>query len=77
MPTARQEAIRSIASSTIKLDYVDYKSEHITEAYGKNVFSEEVAQARLPKPIFKVAAEGRSRRASRWIPASPMPSPRP
>ncbi len=49
----RQEAIRSIATTRHKLNYVDFKSTHIKESFGINVFNEDVAQARLPKPVFK------------------------
>jgi len=52
--TARQEAIKSIGSTKHKLDYVDFKTTHIKNLFGVNVFSEEVAMARLPKPIFKL-----------------------
>jgi glutamine synthetase len=51
--TARQEAIKSIGSTKHKLDYVDFKTTHIKNLFAVNVFSEEVAMARLPKPIFK------------------------
>jgi glutamine synthetase len=49
----RGAAIRSIANAKHKLDYIDFKTVHVKDLFGKNVFSEEVAQARLPKPIFK------------------------
>jgi glutamine synthetase type III len=40
------------------------------------VFSEEVAMARLPKPIFK-ALQKTIRKGCRWTPPSPMPLPPP
>ena len=50
---ARHEVLKTIATTKHKLDYVDFKSTHIKNSFGANVFSEEVAQARLPKPVFK------------------------
>ncbi|HSV16569.1 MAG TPA: glutamine synthetase III, partial [Tepidisphaeraceae bacterium] len=49
----RHEAIKTISTTRHKLDNVDFKTKHIKEQFGANVFSEEVAAARLPKPIFK------------------------
>ena len=51
--TARQEAVRAIATTKYKLDNIDFKTSHIKNFFAVNVFSEEAAQARLPKPIFK------------------------
>lgn len=51
---ARQDAVRSIATTTHKLNYVDFKTTHIKESFGENVFSEEVMAARLPKNVFKI-----------------------
>jgi glutamine synthetase len=51
--SARFAAVQAIASAKHKLDYIDFKTVHIKELFGKNVFSEDVAKARLPKPIFK------------------------
>jgi glutamine synthetase len=51
--SARSEAVRSIAHTRHKLDHVDFKTTHIKNLFAINVFSEEVAQARLPKPVFK------------------------
>jgi glutamine synthetase len=50
---ARQEAVRLIGTTKHKLDYVDFKTTHIKNQFAANVFSEETAQARLPKLIFK------------------------
>ena len=44
--SARNEAVRSIATARHKLDYVDFKTTHIKNAFAINVFSEEVAVAR-------------------------------
>jgi len=53
MSTARQEAIKSIATTKHKLNRVDFKTTHIKDLFGINVFNEETQRARLPKPIFK------------------------
>jgi glutamine synthetase len=49
----RGAAIQAIANASHKLDNIDFKTVHIKDLFGKNVFSEEVARARLPKPVFK------------------------
>jgi glutamine synthetase len=51
--SARNEAVRSICNAKHKLNHVDFKTTHIKNLFAVNVFSEEVMQARLPKPIFK------------------------
>jgi glutamine synthetase len=53
MSNVRQEAIRSIASAKHQLNRVDFKTTHIKDLFGTNVFNEEQQRARLPKPIFK------------------------
>src|SRR4051795_7409961 len=53
MSTVRQEAVRTIATAKHKLNRVDFKTTHIKDLFGVNVFSEEVQKQRLPKPIFK------------------------
>jgi glutamine synthetase len=53
MSTVRQEAVRSIACAQHKLNRVDFKTTHIKDLFGVNVFSEEVQRQRLPKPVFK------------------------
>src|ERR1700759_1125190 len=53
MSTVRQDAIRSIATTKHKLNYVDFKTTHIKDLFGVNVFNEEVQRQRLPKPVFK------------------------
>jgi len=50
---ARFEAIRSIANTKHKLDYVDFKTTHVKDLFGLNVFNEEVQRQRLPKTVFK------------------------
>src|SRR4051812_42041680 len=49
----RQEAIKSIACAKHQLNRIDFKSIHVKDLYGINVFSEEVQRQRLPKPVFK------------------------
>ena len=53
MFTARQQAIRAIISTRHKLNRIDYKSTHIKDLFGINVFNEEVQKARLPKPVYQ------------------------
>jgi len=53
MSNARSEAIKAIASAKHVLNRVDFKTTHVKELFGKNVFNEETQRARLPKPIFK------------------------
>jgi glutamine synthetase len=51
--TVRQEAIRAIAGAKHQLNRVNFKTTHIKDLYGFNVFNEAVQRQRLPKPIFK------------------------
>src|SRR5437763_5584568 len=53
MLNVRQEAIRSIACAKNQLNRVDFKTTHIKDLFGINVFNEGVQRARLPKPVFK------------------------
>jgi glutamine synthetase len=53
MGNVRQEAIKSIANAHHCLNKVDFKTTHIKDLFGVNVFNEDVQQARLPKAIFK------------------------
>ena len=53
MSNARQEAIKAIALTKHKLDNVDFKTIHLKEIFGSNVFSDAEMQARLPKAAFK------------------------
>ncbi|MEO2089585.1 MAG: glutamine synthetase III, partial [Gemmataceae bacterium] len=50
---ARQQAIQAIASTYHQLDNLDFRTEHIKDLFGVNVFHEEEQKARLPKPVFK------------------------
>src|SRR3954469_2126359 len=49
----RHAAIKAIAGAKHQLNRIDFKSVHVKDLYGANVFSEDVQKARLPKPIFK------------------------
>ena len=51
--TVRQQAIRAIAEAKYQLNHVDFKTTHIKDLFGVNVFNEEVQRQRLPKPVFK------------------------
>src|SRR6266851_7280404 len=51
--TVRQQAIRAIAGAKYQLNHVDFKTTHIKDLYGANVFNEEVQRQRLPKPVFR------------------------
>ncbi len=51
--TARQQAIQAIANTYHQLDNLDFRTEHIKDLFGVNVFHEEEQKARLPKPVFK------------------------
>jgi glutamine synthetase len=51
--TLRQQAIRAIAEAKYQLNHVDFKTTHIKELYGTNVFDEDVQRQRLPKPLFR------------------------
>src|SRR4051794_34379785 len=53
MSTMRQEAIRSIACARHQLNRVDFKTIHVKDLFGVNVFNEEVQRQRLPKPVYK------------------------
>src|SRR6187431_465542 len=53
MSNVRQAAIQAIATAKHKLNKVDFKTTHIKDLFGANVFNEDVQKARLPKPIFK------------------------
>src|SRR5437764_10748838 len=49
----RHDAIKSIACAKHQLNRVDFKTTHIKDLFGVNVFNEEVQRQRLPKPMFK------------------------
>ena len=49
----RQEAIKTIATTTHHLSRLDFRTTHIKDLFGINVFGEEEQKQRLPKPVFK------------------------
>jgi glutamine synthetase len=49
----RHAAVSSIATAKHVLNRVDFKTTHVKDLFGANVFSEEVQRQRLPKPVFK------------------------
>ena len=49
----RTAAVRNIATAKHKLDRLDFKTTHVKDLFGVNVFNESAQQARLPKPVFK------------------------
>ncbi len=51
--TTRSDAIKTIATTDHKLNRLDFKTTHIKDLFGVNVFGEEEQRARLPKPIFR------------------------
>src|SRR5438477_10539063 len=48
----RQDAIRAIASTRHILNRVDFRTTHVKDLFGTNVFNEEVQRQRLPKTVF-------------------------
>jgi glutamine synthetase len=53
MSNVRQEAIRAIACAKHDLNQVDFKTVHVKDLFGNNVFNEEMQRQRLPKQVFK------------------------
>src|SRR5947207_12637961 len=53
MSNVRQEAIRAIACAKHNLNRVDFKTTHVKDLFGVNVFNEEVQRQRLPKQVYK------------------------
>lgn len=49
----RHEALKTIATTEHQLGRIDFRTTHIKDLFGINVFSEEEQKARLPKPVFK------------------------
>ena len=77
MSNPRYEAIHAIANAKYKLNYVDFKTTHVKELFGVNVFNEEVQQQRLPKPVFKALQKTIKRRRPARSQRLPTPSPSP
>ena len=53
MSSARTDAIKAIATTRHKLNNVDFKTNHLKDLFGANVFSVDIMQQRLPKTVFK------------------------
>jgi glutamine synthetase len=49
----RQNLVRTITTAKYQLNRVDFRTVHIKDLFGVNVFNEEAQRDRLPKPIFK------------------------
>jgi len=49
----RTAAVEAIATAQHKLNRLDFKTIHVKDMFGMNVFNESAQQARLPKPVFK------------------------
>ncbi len=52
--TARQDAIRCIATQSAPLNRLKFMEVHVKDLFGSNVFNEEQQRARLPKLVFKL-----------------------
>ena len=50
---ARQDAIKTIATTRHTLSQIDFRTTHVKDLFGVNVFNEDVQRARLPKPVYK------------------------
>jgi glutamine synthetase len=53
MGTPRQKAVEAIANTEYDLNQIDFRTTHVKDLFGVNVFNEETQKARLPKPVFK------------------------
>ncbi len=53
MSNPRFAALSAIANAKHKLDRIDFKTTHIKDLFGINVFNEETQRQRLPKNVFK------------------------
>src|SRR5262245_63257512 len=51
--TARQAAIRTIATTAHTLNRLNFTETHLKDLFGVSGFNEEEQRARLPKPVFK------------------------
>ena len=49
----RQDAIQAIAAAKPELGRIDFRTCHIKDLFGVNVFGEDEQRARLPKSVFK------------------------
>ena len=57
MSNPRQAAVAAVVSTKHKLNNLDFKSVHVKDLFGSNVFNEQVQKQRLPKPILKKLQE--------------------
>jgi glutamine synthetase len=53
MSNLRQAAVQTIATAKHELGQIDFRTTHIKDLFGVNVFGEEEQRQRLPKPVFK------------------------
>ena len=53
MSNLRQAAVQTIATARHTLGQIDFRTTHIKDLFGVNVFGEDEQKARLPKPVFK------------------------
>ncbi len=51
--TARQQVLQAIAAARPQLNRLDFRTEHLKDLFGVNVFHEEEQKNRLPKPVYK------------------------
>jgi len=65
---ARQEAIKTIATTTHLLSRIDFRATPIKDFFGANVFGEDEQKQRLPKPVFKAL----QRTIKLGVPLDPM-----
>src|SRR5947209_636554 len=49
----RREAIKAIATTTHKLNRVNFQQTHVKDLFGAHVFNTATQRTRLPKPVFK------------------------
>ena len=53
MSSTRQQAMHTIATTTHDLGRLDFRTTHIKDLFGINVFGEDEQKQRLPKAVFK------------------------
>jgi glutamine synthetase len=49
----RSQAIQAILAAKHQLNRVNFKTVHLKDLFGANVFNQEVQHQRLTKPVFK------------------------
>src|SRR6478672_10974685 len=50
---SRRTVLQAVATTKHRLGRVDFKTTHVKDLFGVNVFNEEVQKQRLPKTVFK------------------------